>query len=503
MKNTLYKIGLLSVLALTSVSCDDFFDVNIDPNRPVEENLSLNVKLPAALAATASYETTVLNQIGGLWGGYWGTSNEGVNAFSTLKMYNGPGLRDARDGTPVWENNYNNLLFYKKVLDQAIVEDARFYAGIAKIMMAHHYFTLVDFYNDVPFDDALQGSSILYPRYESGKTVYEKSINLINEGIEDIKVASLQPTNDDILFKGDKLKWFRFANTLKLRALLTQSEVSTQAAYISAELAKIKAEGSGFITEDAAVNPGYLNTLGKMNPLYETFYRNNAGVAVANHTNIRPTQFLIAQYKELADPRLAQNYTEVKGDFKGVIFGENSILEDYAAANTSAFKGPNENANKPAGFVKAFGQGTIMLSLAEANFMQAEANLRGWIDGTADVYYKNAVQASFNYLFNVSNYDVNSYLNQDKVKLALASNKLERVLGQKWLALAGINNIRAWNDFRRMGYPKFPNSATAVNRETYPLRFMYPETEINSNAEQVLKAGNDDILNAKIWWDVK
>ncbi|MEJ5055381.1 SusD/RagB family nutrient-binding outer membrane lipoprotein [Sphingobacterium sp. MYb382] len=503
MKNTLYKIGLLSVLALTSVSCSDFFDVNTDPNRPVEENLSLNVKLPAALVASANYETTTLNQIGGLWGGYWGTSNEGVNSFTALKLYNGPAIRDSRDGVPVWENNYNTLLFYKKILNQAIEEDARYYMGISKIMMAYHFFTLVDFYNNVPFDDALNGSVFLHPTYNTGKDVYEKSINLINEGIEEIKDASLLPTSDDVLFKGDKNKWFRFANTLKLRALLTQSEVSAQADYIRAELAKIKANGAGFILEDAGVNPGYLNTQGKMNPFYENFYRNNAGVAVANHTNIRPTQYLISKYKELADTRLAQNFNAVKGDYAGVIFGENSIKTEYAAVNTSSFKGPNESSNLPAGLLKSFNQSTVMISLAEANFMLSEAATRGWVDGSADAYYKDGIQASFNYLFNVKNHNIVGYLDQEKVKLSSASNKIERIIQQKWLALSGINNIRAWNDFRRLGYPKFPNSVAAVDGNSYPLRFMYPETEINTNEKNVLAQGDNGVLTAKVWWHVR
>ena len=144
-----------------------------------------------------------------------------------------------------------------------------------------------------------------------------------------------------------------------------------------------------------------------------------------------------------------------------------------------------------------------MISLAEANFMLSEAAERGWVDGTAENYYNEGVKASFNYLFNSGNYDISTYLGQENVKYAAATNKIERIIQQKWLALAGINNIRAWNDFRRLGYPKFPNSVAAVDRNTYPLRFMYPETEINTNEKVVLAQGDNGVLTAKVWWQVR
>lgn len=503
MKNTIYNITLFIALALATTSCKDFLDVNIDPNSPVKENLSLNAKLPAALVSSARHEATTLNEIGGFWGGYWGTSNEGISSFASLKMYNGLAIRDSRDGIQVWETNYSSLLYYNEILEQATNEDGKFYAGIAKIMMAYHYFTLVDFYNNVPFDEALRGSSLLHPKYNKGQDVYEKSINLITEGIADIKVASLLPTTDDVLFKGNKDKWVRFGNTLKLRALLTQSEVSSQASFISSEIAKIKNEGSGFLTEDASVNPGYLNTTGKMNPVYEIFYRNNTGVAQANHLNIRPTKYLIDSYNQTNDPRLVQNFIAIDGEYNGVIFGENSIKDEFAAAKTSAFKGPVENGNSPAGFLKSFNQSTVLISLTETEFLRAEAIQRGWLEGNAATTYNNAIKASFNYLFNTNNYNIDSFIAKDAVNYNTATNKIERIISQKWIALMGINNIRAWNDYRRVGFPKFPNSASAINSSTYPLRFMYPESEINTNNDNVKLEGDVNILTAKVWWDVE
>ncbi len=502
MKNYILKFSLLGLLAFTSSSCSNFLDVNVNPNAPVGENLTLNNKLPAALVATATQEATQLNQLGAWWSGYWGTSSEGLNSFFNEKIYSGPGIRDVRDGIPVWENSYNYLLYYKLMLDQAEDEGALFYSGISKIMMAWHFFQLVDIYNNVPFDEALQGSTYNRPTYEDGKTVYEKSMNLVTEGIQDIKSASIAPKNDDIIFGGNKNLWMKFGNTMKLRALLRQSEQASQAAYITAEIQKIVQEGSGFLgtSESALVQPGYLNTAGKLNPFYENYYRNSGGATVNNYTNIRPTTYIIEKLKGLNDPRLAALYVEVGGTFKGVSFGNPTVSTESDAINTSAFKGPLENGNQPAGLIKSFNQASVLLSSFESLFLQAEAAQRGWISGTAATYYQAAISESFKYIMN-GTVDISTYTAQNTVALASASNPIERIIEQKWLALNSINSIQAWADYRRLGYPQIPNSMVAPSPEARPQRLMYPETENSTNRDQVVAQGSDDILTAKVWWN--
>jgi hypothetical protein len=55
------------------------------------------------------------------------------------------------------------------------------------------------------------------------------------------------------MFQGDMEQWVRFANTIKLRIAIRESNTT--------EIAAIYAEGSGFI-DDVLVNPGYLKMLG-------------------------------------------------------------------------------------------------------------------------------------------------------------------------------------------------------------------------------------------------
>src|SRR5690606_26373647 len=157
--------------------------------------------------------------------------HDALPIFFNQKTYNGQGMRDVRDGYPIWETSYTTLLQYQLIREQAEVEGALFYAGASKIMQGWHFMRLVDIYNNLPSDDALQGTNQSTPRYEAGQQVYEKAMDLITEGIADIKnaPAGLGAGNDDVLFKGDKALWIKFGNTVKLRGLIRQSEAGTEA----------------------------------------------------------------------------------------------------------------------------------------------------------------------------------------------------------------------------------------------------------------------------------
>jgi len=500
----IYAVCLaLSTLAFSS--CNKYLDVNENPNQPGSSTLPLSAKLPAAQVSTAIQETGQLNQVGAFWGGYWGTTNEAISQFVDLKTYNGPAIRHQRDGIPVWENGFSNLMYYQLIREEAEQKGELFYEGIAKVMQGWHFLRLVDVYNGIPFDEALQGTKVLSPRYEDGKTVYEKSINLISEGIEAIRSApagsTFDPGKNDVMFQGDKTLWIKFANTVKLRALIRQSETGNQQ-YIINEIAKILDEGTGFLGEgeNAFVNPGY--TTSNMNTFWTSYYKDKAsgGVSSANRENIRPTQFLLERYKERNDPRLSQLYVEVGGDYKGVLFGNTVSSPEYAANSTSRFKGPDENGNKPAALFKSATQPLVLMGAFESLLLQAEAAQRGWLpQANAKSLYEAGIRASFAYM-DVASSEFAAYNSQANVNFDQASNKIELIIVQKWLALNSISSIEAWNDFRRTGYPNIPNSLEAPTPSSRPQRFMYPETERMTNNEQASKMGSDDMLSQKVWW---
>ncbi|WGQ08656.1 SusD/RagB family nutrient-binding outer membrane lipoprotein [Pedobacter gandavensis] len=498
------KIFVFAAGLLSLTSCEKFLDVNDNPNGPTEQYLILSARLPGALVSTINQETVQINQLAAFWAGYWGTTSEATNKFYKEKTYNGVAIRGTRDGIQIWEGTYNTLLYYQLIKEQALKENAPFYSGIAKIMQGWHFLHLVDMYNNVPFDEALNRTLYLQPKYEDGKTVYEKSVSLITEGMAEIKgaAADQSPGKADIIFSGDKQLWAKFGNTLKLRALIRQSQTNNDA-YITAEIDKIKMEGSGFLGlgQNAATKPGYINSKGKMNPFWETNYR-GVNASATNHVDLRPTQYIIDKYRGLNDPRLASLYVSIGGTFKGVLFGNPNVDAQYAAKSTSAFKGPTENDGKPTGLFKSFDQALILMGSFESLFLQAEAANRGWIAGSDQTFYEQGIAESFKYM-EVAAAEFTAYNAQPTVKLsgAAPADRLKRIIEQKWLALNSISSLEAWSDYRRLGFPEIPNSLLAPSPTARPLRLMYPESERQTNAVESGKQGNDEVTVGKIWWN--
>lgn len=510
-----YIIAVIIVSAL--VSCSKFLDVNENPNAP--SDVPVEQILPNALVSSVNIEiigisnspgvSGSLNQLGSVWGGYWAKATDGPSAASLFLLeetYAVEAMASDRDGRNFWEDIYRILTNYRNIETKAVLGGDLAYAGIAKIMQGWHFMRLVDLYNNVPFDEALQGTDNATPAFEDGQTVYEKSINLITGGIADIKNAvpfSKHPAADDILFGGNMARWIKFANTVKLRALLRQSQIGNTN-YINAELAKIEAEGSGFLNvgESALVNPGYTDgTAGLQNPLWETYYRTAAGALTPGYNTIRPTAFLINEYKRLNDPRLEKLYarTQTTGEYEGVPLGTEDVA--FSMRNTSPFLGPQENGGQPGALFKRSIQSSVLLGSFESLFLQAEAAGRGWISGEAKAYYNLAIEESFKYMEAAAGYS--DYIIQDKVDLDQAVDKIERIIEQKWLSLNTINGFEAWSDYRRLGIPAIPQSLRSPNADpSYrPLRLTYRKSELTGNGEEVVKQGNINPFTSTVFWD--
>lgn len=490
------------------VSCSKFLDVNENPNNPV--NVPVEQLLPNVLVSSVNIETvgtgTSLNQLGSVWAGYWSKATDGPSTPSLFRLeetYGVEAMSNDRDGRSFWEDIYRILNNYRDIENKASADGDGMYVGIARIMQGLHFMRLVDLYNNVAFEDALKGTDLATPRFEAGQTVYEKSIALITSGIADIKAAdafSKKPTGDDVLFGGNAGRWIQFANTIKLRALLRMSEVGNNS-YITAEINTIQQEGSGFLAVNAAVNPGYIaGTSGMQNPIWDAFYRNAQGALTTTYNTIRPTAFVVDEYKRLNDPRLAQIYAKATatGDYTGVPLGSDDA--QFSMSNTSAFLGPNENAGVAAGIFKSAQQSALLMGAFESLFLQTEAAERGWINSNAGSLYNAAITASFQYLGVALPSD---YLDQESVDLAEAGNRINRIIEQKWLALNTLNGIEAWSDYRRLGVPQIPQSLASPNMNpTYrPLRLGYRVSEISGNGDEVAKQGTINPFETPVFWD--
>ncbi len=484
------------VVMTIASSCD--MDININPNQVAVT--SADQLLPAAILKASRMESNDFGFLGGFWSGHWGKAYDVAGsalgaANSSLEQIITYTITPDFSSN-AWEDSYLNLYNLNLIAQQDGFSASPVYVGIAKVLQGYHYLRLVDNYNNVPFSEAL--SPKLYtPKYDNGKDVYKGAIALINEGIQNLKQGGAAPTNDDIMFKGDVNNWIRLANTLKLRSLIHLSEAN-ESAYITEQISIIQNEGTGFLVADALVNPGFTTAeSAQLNPFWSTYYRNFNGAITNLSMGVRPTRFLIEQYKTFSDPRLAQIYNAVNGEYNGVVLGQTTADATQNYGFTSSLKGPLENNNLAAGLIKSGTQSLVFFSAAESYFLQAEAAYRGWINGSAANLYGSGIKASFTYL-GLSVTTADSYIAQESVAY---NQSLNQIITQKWLALNGITAFEAWNDYRRLGIPAAPGSASVASG-VRPYRLLYPNSELNANPVQVRlqNVTNGTDRNTRVFW---
>jgi hypothetical protein len=492
-----------AVLAIGLNSCSkNYFDINNNPNSAT--NASPQLVLSNALTVTGANQETPFNGLNA-WMGYLGQSGSYATGAGDIASYK---LTTNSDDA-IWQARYHNLSDYNYVEQSAQAQKLPFYQATAKIMKAFVFQQLVDMFNNIPYTQALQGTGIINPKYDDAQSVYnaitlqiDSAVTLLQEG------SAIGTATSDVMFGGiyfgslyspalQNAYWIKFANTLKLRILLRQSQVASNASFIQAELAKITANGGGFLTKDAGVNPGYANNSGQQNPQWG-FFVTLTGLATSGGGADfwRANQYSISWLQSHNDTnRLVQIYTPGSDGMVGSVLGSTN----NPAGTGSATPGP--------GILKSVSQPVILISAAESYFLQAEADVRGWLGGTAQTDYNNGVQASFTYLGAGSSA---GYVTQSDPQTNFAAavgqaGQLACIMRQKYIANNQINPFETYCDYRRLHLPAdLPLSISPFLDQlpaSIPIRFLYPTSEYNNNTANVNAQGSIDYHKTPVFWN--
>lgn len=485
--------------------CGDYMDINKNPNTPTSATPEL--VLSNALNVTAG--RLVHNEIGAFWGGHWSPSGS-VSGFNPEKTYD----ITTTFRTGIWTGPYDNLSDYEYVKVEALKAGKKSIAGMALVMKAYNYQILVDAYNNVPYQEALKGTLKIQPKYDDGKAVYDSLFKLVDQGVGYLSLP-IDATNSsagtsDLYFGGNKAKWIKFANTLKLRMLLRISGVADRQAFVATEMAKAGFAGSSgnFLAAGESVQstPGYLKTAGKMNPFYENYGYTSADARAGNHDFYCFSKFFVDNLKNNFDPRLDRlAYTPTAGGgHVGVPFGEGNDV--YIYTKVSGFGPAFIPQDGTVTASNLYARPQVVMTAAESFFLQAEAVQRGLLtsDKTAQQLYEAGITESFTFL-GVPNaataattyYTQTPYPN---VNWADSPDKLVAIRTQKWIALANYSGFEAWTEYRRTGVPPVPLSTRALFGNQQPVRLLYPLSEYSSNSVNVAAQGTISQMTTKIFW---
>ncbi|MFN7115467.1 MAG: SusD/RagB family nutrient-binding outer membrane lipoprotein [Saprospiraceae bacterium] len=216
-----YKILVSIALLFVMSSCGDMFDldINVDPNNPTQASNNLLL--------TQSQYTLLNNLAGGVNNnqmGFMGILASGDNWNLGQSSYN-----------DFWSNMYTGPL---KDIDGLIAANSSQtgspqYLGIAQLLKAYAYATLVDLFGDVPFSEAVKGDAtdkILNAKFDDDAAVYAECFKLIDEGIKNVNSTFRPvPVTGDLIYNGNTDRWAKFGKSLRMKMLLNTRLVNTNA----------------------------------------------------------------------------------------------------------------------------------------------------------------------------------------------------------------------------------------------------------------------------------
>ncbi|MBX2925379.1 MAG: SusD/RagB family nutrient-binding outer membrane lipoprotein [Chitinophagaceae bacterium] len=162
---------------------------------------------------------------------------------------------------------------------------------------------LTEKYGDIPFSEAMQGrTGDLFPKFDTQKEVYEQMFTLLDEAVSILSNSGSKglPADHDVLFKGDRSKWIKFANSLKFRLMVHSYEAFKKAGKdLSSEMQAI-ASGNNYMS-GVADNAGL--EFSGVSERESWYLQTNWGTG-NNFTEQKPSKYLIDQMTALDDPRM-------------------------------------------------------------------------------------------------------------------------------------------------------------------------------------------------------
>ena len=202
------SIAFLAVAMVFVSACN--LDLLDNPNAVTNQNTDLNYLLNRIQLDYATH----FNQF----------SDPGMRLTRMLNagaaIYDNAVTPGGRDGS--WTTAYAGILADVQAL-VPLAEKAKLFGhvGVAQTIKAAVLITMVDSYGDVPYSDALNAENF-NPKTDAGAAVYAAALAELDKAIVNLAATSSGGITSDLYYGGDRDKWTRLANTLKLKAQLNR-----------------------------------------------------------------------------------------------------------------------------------------------------------------------------------------------------------------------------------------------------------------------------------------
>jgi hypothetical protein len=469
---------LLLVISILTTGCKKYFDLNENPN--LAQNPPIN-----AMLSTATQKVALNNYRFANFNNYYAQYLASASADGASDTY------QITNNTTAWDNAYYAMADLYDMMEKAKNLDAKEHLGVAQLLMVINLNYVTDTWGSVPYSKAFGLDGNLSPQYDSEESLYQASINLINQSIANLSITTTPiklDANSDLLHGGQRALWLKTAYGIKARLL---NKISKKSTY----------------------NPNDVITA--INNAYSS---NNDEAKMSIYTGINPwAQLAVNNAGNLLDGWLSENFINHMNGTTYGLFDPRlpKITDAITVAGYAPYIGTrNGQGNRP-----GTGANTIhnenyislsspltdktsplfILTYAEVKFIEAEAQFRiGTTASKITAYnaYLSGIRANMEKL-NVAEADILNYLNAPQVNVGANNLTLKLIFKEKYAAL--YLSPESWNDLRRFDY-NYKDFLMPLGAQlpTFIRRVAYPASERSKNGTNVPAEVS---LDTNLWWD--
>jgi hypothetical protein len=447
---------LAGAMAFGATGCNEFLDVNTNPNGP--EKVSPNLYL----APMVHWVTTGPQFDGRFVGQYtqmWTVPGTILNNWTRHGYDQG-----SDNGGEQWRNAYwhlgQNLVDMMRLAEQ---EERWDLLGVGYLLKAWGWYATTTLHGEIIVKEAFKPNTFFF-EYDSQEFAYQEIERLLGEAIKNLQrtdgaVNQSYLARTDRIYGGDRTRWLKLSYGL---LAMVQNHYSNKASYKPLDVIANVDRSLTSNAEDPLL--AYTATVNDD--------RNFYGWTRNNMRSYRQTAFSVnlmngTQFGGTVDPRLSRMLSpSPDGQYRGY---------DINVTGSTQFTVASTTPQNFFGYVGTTGGGAaryifddksripMILTYATLQFVKAEAAFRAGNRALALQAYTNGVSSHIDFV-NARNNDAGqtpsqissaekaAFLANPNIVPTAANLTLSHIMSQKFIALWGWGFNEAWMDMRRYNY---------------------------------------------------
>jgi hypothetical protein len=477
MEKPMKKLSAVLVAAVAvSTACDNFLDVNDNPNTP--EVVSANLYLPPMLhwmVMSPQWDGRFVGRYTEQWV-LPQTSGTTPNIWSRMGYDRG-----SDNGAQQWRDVYWSL--GQNLVDMMALAEAETrwdILGVGYTMKAWGWLVLTDLHGEIIVKEAIDPTRFSF-NYDTQEYAYQEVLRLLDEAIEylqrtDGAVDAAYLAVGDKIYNGDRTKWLKLAYGLKALSL---NHFSNQSTYEPADVIAAVDQSFTSNADDAVFTYPGLST--------DNADRNFWGRTRGNIASYRQTQFTLelmngTQFSGVVDPRMSRILAaSPDGEYRGIDpdIGYGALTTAQRPNNLHGYAGTG-GIGQPGRYLFDDKSKIPLMTYSQLQFVKAEAALRMGDQATARDAYLKGISTHIDFVnarnSEVGNPEITAISAAEKSaflaspQIAPATITLSHIMSQKFIAQWAWGHNEIWMDMRRYHYTDMdPVSGTQVFRGfTFP-----------------------------------